>query len=394
MRRKGTSSPPLVDPDRPLRLHEFIAESSESILAEFEEFARTHTAVGDAMDIAALRDHAGEMLEAIALDISQDQSVEERELKSKGDAPLPADSDPTAAEKHGTDRAGSGFTLGEMFAEYRALRASVLRLWTDAGERRLDERGVEDLVRFNEAIDQSLAESVNRFSTDLERSREIFLAILGHDLRTPLGAVLTASELLVSGGDLAERNLSMATRIRSSAERMKKLVGDLLDFTAARLGHRIPIARADADVAEITREAVAEIGGQFPDRDLRFVATGETSGEWDAPRLSQAVSNLIGNAVQHGAPGTGIRVEVVATADEVVVSVHNKGSTIPAEEIRQIFSPFKRIPPATEQRTVEGSIGLGLYIAQQIALAHGGWIEVRSPDEDGTTFLLHLPRVA
>ena len=377
-----------------MRLHQFIAESSESILAEFEEFARTHTAAGEAMDIAALRDHAGEMLAAIALDISQHQSVEEQELKSKGDAPVPADADSTAAERHGTDRAGSGFTLEEMFAEYRALRASVLRLWTDAGQRRLDERGVEDLVRFNEAIDQSLAESITRFSTDLERSREIFLAILGHDLRTPLGAVLTASELLASEGDLAERNLTLATRIRRSAERMKKLVGDLLDFTAARLGHRIPIARADADVAEITREAVAEIGGQFPDRDLQFVATGETSGQWDAPRLSQAVSNLIGNAVQHGAPGTGIRVEVVATAGEVVVSVHNEGSTIPAEEIRQIFSPFKRNQPATEHRAVEGSIGLGLYIAQQIALAHSGWIEVRSSDEDGTTFLLHLPRVA
>lgn len=377
-----------------MNLSRFIAESSESILAEFEEFARTHTTAGDAMDIAALRDHAAAMLAAIALDISQHQSVEEQELKSKGDATLPGDPTPTAAEKHGTDRAVHGFTLAEMFAEYRALRASVLRLWTDAGERRLDEKGVEDLIRFNEAIDQSLAESITRFSTDLERSREIFLAILGHDLRTPLGAVVAASEFLVSEGDLGEMNLNMATRIRSSAERMTKLIADLLVFTTARLGRRIPITRVDADLAAITREAVAEIGGQFRDRDLRFVATGETSGQWDAQRMSQVVSNLIANAVQHGAPGTGIRVEVRGTADEVAVSVHNKGSALPAGEISQIFSPFKRIQPTTEHRAVEGSLGLGLYIAQQIAVAHGGWIEVRSPDDDGTTFLLHVPRLA
>jgi signal transduction histidine kinase/CheY-like chemotaxis protein len=297
-----------------LSLPRFIAENSESILAEFEEFARTHTAAGDTMDIAALRDHAAAMLSAIALDISQHQSADEQELKSKGDARLPVDAAPTAAEQHGTDRAVSGFTLPEMFAEYRALRASVLRLWTDAGERRLDEGDVEDLIRFNEAIDQSLAESITRFSTDLERSRETFLAILGHDLRTPLGAVLTASAFLVAEGGLAETNLTMATRIRSSAERMRKLVVDLLDFTAARLGRSIPIARADADITEITREAVAEIAGQFPDRELRFVASGETPGQWDGQRMSQAVSNLIGNAVQHGAAGTGIRVEVRAIA--------------------------------------------------------------------------------
>lgn len=376
-----------------MSLSRFIAENSESILAEFEEFARTHTTAGDAMDIAALRDHAAAMLATIALDISQHQSVEEQEVKSKGDATLPDDPAPTAAEKHGTDRAVHGFTLAEMFAEYRALRASVLRLWTDAGERRLDEKSVEELIRFNEAIDQSLAESITRFSTDLERGREIFLAILGHDLRTPLGAIVAGSEILVSEEDLGETNRNIATRIRSSAKRMTKLIADLLDFTTARLGRRIPITRADADLAEITREAVAEIGGQFPDRDLRFVVSGETSGRWDAQRMSQVVSNLIGNAVQHGAPGTEIRVEVRATADEVVVSVHNKGSAIPAGEISQIFSPFKRVQPATEQGAAEGSMGLGLYIAQQIAVAHGGWIEVRSPDEDGTTFLLHVPRL-
>lgn len=375
-----------------MRLPQFIAENTESILAEFEEFARTHTTAGDTMDIAALRDHAAGMLSTIALDISEHQSEEAQEIKSKGDAPAPDDAGPTAAEQHGTDRAVSGFTLDEMFAEYRALRGSVLRLWTEAAERRLDEQDVEDLIRFNEAIDQSLAESITQFSTGLDRAREMFIAILGHDLRSPLGAVLTASDFLETEGGLEDANLTMARRIHSSAERMRKLIADLLDFTTARLGHGLPVDREEADIAEIARETLAEIGGQYPDRELRFAAAGDAGGEWDPQRISQVLSNLIGNAVQHGAAGTPIAVNVTGGDDEVVVSVHNRGSVIRAEDIGRIFDPFRRITTGDAQGGVAGSMGLGLYIAQQIAFAHGGRIEVRSSAADGTTFLLHLPR--
>jgi signal transduction histidine kinase len=375
-----------------MRLPQFIADNTESILAEFEEFARTHTTAGDTMDIAALRDHAAGMLAAICLDISEHQSDEAQEVKSKGDAPPSDDEAPTAAEQHGSDRAVSGFTLDEMFAEYRALRGSVLRLWTEAVDRRLDEHDVDDLIRFNEAIDQSLAESITRFSTGIDRAREMFIAILGHDLRSPLGAVLTASSFLEAEGGLEEANLTMARRIHSSAERMQKLVADLLDFTTARLGRGIPIDPEEADIAAIARETMAEVGSQYPDRELRFEAAGDTGGEWDAQRISQALSNLIGNAVQHGARGTPITVDVSGEEGEVVVSVHNEGSVIRAEDVGQIFDPFKRIPTGEAQGGVDGSMGLGLYIAQQIAFAHGGWIEVRSSAEEGTNFLLHLPR--
>jgi signal transduction histidine kinase len=375
-----------------MRLPEFIAEKTEAILVEFEEFARTHTTAGDTMDIAALRDHAAGMLVAIARDVSEHQSDEEQEIKSKGDAPESGDEAPTAAEKHGTDRAVSGFTLDEMFSEYRALRGSVLRLWTDAAERQLDEQDVDDLIRFNEAIDQSLAESITRFATGLDRAREMFIAILGHDLRSPLGAVLTASEFLETEAGLEDANLTMAKRIHSSAERMRKLIADLLDFTSARLGRGIPIDREAADIAAIARETLAELGGQYPDRELRLEAAGDTGGEWDAQRLSQALSNLIGNAGQHGAAGTPITVDVTGSDDQVVVSVHNLGPVIPADDIGRIFDPFSRLATGEAQDKISGSIGLGLYIAQQIALAHGGSIKVRSSAEVGTTFLLQLPR--
>lgn len=375
-----------------MRLRPFIVENSETILEEFEQFARTHTTAGETMDIAALRDHAAAMLRTIVLDMQQVQSDETQEIKSKGDAP---DLGPmtTAAEKHGTDRADSGFTLQEMFAEYRALRASVLRLWTDSWSRQLDESDVQDLIRFNEAIDQALAESITRFTTGIERSREMFLAILGHDLRTPLGAVFTASGFLVSDGDLTGTNLTMATRIRSSARRMKAMVADLLDFTSARLGRGIPISPAEIVLAEIAHEAVEEVAAQYPEREIRLETSGDTRGRWDGDRVRQALSNLIGNAVQHGAESAPVAVGVRGEDDEVVISVHNAGAVIEKDDQHQIFDPFKRVA-STEDSPDEGSMGLGLYIAQQIVVAHDGRVAVRSSPEEGTTFELLLPREA
>lgn len=374
-----------------MRLSDFILSNTERILQEFEEFARTHTVAGETMDIASLRDHAAPMLAAIAADMEQPQSDAAELRKSRGDAPGAGGYQLTAAEQHGTDRAGSGFTLEEMFAEYRALRAGVLRLW--ARERgQADETDLQDLIRFNEAIDQSLAESITRYSTGIEQSREMFLAILGHDLRTPLSAVLTASSFLVTEGELTGGNFTLAARIRRSGERMQSLVGDLLDFTRSRFGRGIPITRSATEVERICREVIEEIGTHLPDRDIRLETRGDLQGEWDEKRIAQALSNVIGNAVQHGADGSPIAVIARGEADEVVVSVHNRGPAIAGDDQHRIFNPFQRISSAEASCDEQASLGLGLYIAQQIAISHGGWIDVRSSQEHGTTFDLRLPR--
>jgi signal transduction histidine kinase len=374
-----------------MRLTPFITENTDAILEQFEEFARTHTEAGEAMNIVELRDHAKGMLETIVLDMSRGQSDKAQETKSKGDAPPDQGPEPTAAEQHGTDRAESGFTLPDMFAEYRALRASVLRLWTESWSRPLDEKDVQDLIRFNEAIDQSLAESITRFTREIERSREMFLAILGHDLRTPLGAVVTASSFLVSDGGLAGANLIMASRIQSSGRRMQRLISDLLDFTSARLGGGIQITRTEADLADIARAAVDELATQHPSRELRLEVSGDVRGRWDPQRVAQALTNLVANAIQHGAEDTPITVTVRGDPDEPAISVHNLGPVIPLEEQRQIFNPLVRMTASGLAAEVEGSMGLGLYIVEQIALAHGGWIGLSSASEEGTTFTLHLP---
>ena len=374
-----------------MRLATFILECEERILQEFEDFARTHTEAGEVMDIAALRDHASAILRAIALDIGQPQTKAEQTEKSMGDAPAaPATAAPTAAEQHGADRAGSGFSLQEMFAEYRALRASVPRLWVEKCSA-LAADDLEDLMRFNEAIDQALAESITRFSTGLGESKDMFIAILGHDLRTPLGAVLTAAGFLADEGNLTGANATMVSRIQSSGRRMESLVEDLLVFTRSRLGRGIPVELARTDLGEILRETVAEMSAHYPAVDFRVESVGDVVAEVDAGRITQALSNLIGNARQHGAPESPITVRAEGRAGTVVISVHNEGSVIDTEDQRVIFEPFKR--NIAQKRVHDGgSLGLGLYIAQQIALAHGGTIEVSSTATDGTTFSLHLPR--
>jgi len=374
-----------------MRLADFILANSEAILHEWEAFARTCAPASGTMDVAALRDHAAVMLETIAADLSRPQSAREQKAKSEGRAPAPpTGTRPTAAEEHGAGRARSGFTIPQMVAEYRALRATVIRLWTRE-QGGLGAGDIKDLGRFNEAIDQSLAESVTRFTEDVEKAKETFLAILGHDLRTPLGAIGTSATFMLETGELDETSRALASRIAASARRTVGMVGDLLDFTRSHLGDGIPVERTEVNLGKVVQEVVDEIRAANPGRRIEVEMRAESRGRWDAARLSQAIANLVGNAVQHGAEGTTVAVTLDGDEREAVVAVHNSGAVIPPEQLDGIFNPMRmRTTPKPAGPT--GSLGLGLHIAERIVSAHGGRIEVESNEERGTTFTIHLPR--
>lgn len=376
-----------------MRLADFIRANRESILVEWEAFARTCAPSSGTMDVADLRDHADLMLTAIAADLATPQGSRAQAAKSKGQAPAASTATPTAAEEHGAGPAESGFSVAQMVAEYRALRASVIRLWTQA-HGALGAEEVEDLTRFNEAIDQALAESVAQFEARVEQAKETFIAILGHDLRLPLGAIATSSAFMLEAGALDEPHRTLVVRIAASAKRTVEMVGELLDFTRSRLGGGIPLVRTDMDLGAVVREAVEEVRAAYPGHEIGVDIVGEQRGQWDAARLAQALGNLIGNAVQHGRDGAPVTVEVRGESDkQVAVAVHNAGVEITPDQLNGIFNPMKaRQTPRNADRGPTGSLGLGLYIAERIVDAHGGRIAVESSEARGTTFTVYLPR--
>jgi signal transduction histidine kinase len=371
------------------RLSDFIRENTEEILSEWETFARG-LPMGGSMDIVALRDHAKEMLGVIALDLETPQTRRQQADKATGNQDASERTAPTAAQEHGAGRAESGFTVGHMVSEFRALRASVMRLWARRQPDVAVAMELEDITRFNEAIDQAIAESITRHTHEIGVSKERFLAILGHDLRTPLGAIITSTKFMLDTDDLREPYLTLVTRVASSARRMNQMVADLLEFTRTRFGDSIPIVRTETDVRKILHDVVSEVTATYPSSTLQIETTGELLGQWDPDRLTQALTNLVGNAVHHGSERSPIRVAARGEPNEVVISVHNEGPAIPKTQLRQIFQAMKHARPdgARDRR----HLGLGLYIVDKIVAAHGGSIDVRSSRAQGTTFTVHLPR--
>src|SRR5215216_1687451 len=196
-----------------------------------------------------------------------------------------------------------------MVAEFRALRASVTRLWLQQ-ENLSSAEHVDDLTRFNEAIDQSLAESIVTYTQDLDQSREIFLAILGHDLRSPLGAVTMSASFMLETGGLEEPHLTLTRQIASSSKRMQQMIGDLLDFTRSRLGSGIPIVRARMNVGKVVHDTVDEVRAGTPGRTIDIDARTGILVNWDCARISQALANLLSNAVEHSPPQSAVTVRV------------------------------------------------------------------------------------
>ncbi|MDQ7976038.1 sensor histidine kinase [Paraburkholderia sp. SARCC-3016] len=368
-----------------MRLAEFIALHMDEILAQWEAFAATLQPAARNMGSPALRDHAQQILQAVAKDISTPQTRDEQHEKSLGHAPKLIDAPETAAQTHALLRARSGFSVNQLAAEYRALRASVLRLWMD--NHAAEDTNLEDVIRFNEAIDQAVAESVEFFNDQVEQARNLLLGMLGHDMRSPLQTIqMTAAYLaaLNAGGDVSDA----AARLIRSGSRMQSLLDDLCDFNRIKLGLGINIVPADVDLAVLIADALDQLRAAHPGRLIELDVAGRAQGVWDGARLQQLLANLVGNALKYGNQTTPVRVALTGEASAVSLEVSNSGPPIDPQTIETIFDPLRR-GPGEDSRNASG-LGLGLYIAAEIAKAHGGRIEVRS-DENQTVFAVRLP---
>jgi signal transduction histidine kinase len=375
-----------------MHLANFILTNLEPILVEWEAFAKSLPA-GVSMTPRALRNDAERMLRFIAADLRKGQTVDQEIAKSHGHGEHLRDGEQSAAHDHGLQRLADGFDLVQMVSEYRALRASVTRLW--AKEVNAFDQQALEMIRFNEAMDQILAESVERFTEKVGRDRDLFLAVLGHDLRNPLSTIKMGSALLLRSSAITARDHNSAVTISRSADRMGQMVHDLLDFTRTRLGARLPISVERCDLRTICDRIAEEMRTAHPDRSISVACDGDCTGQWDPSRIEQLVSNLVGNAVQHGYRGTAVAIILDGNQTETVtVGVLNHGPAVPEWQRRSIFDPLTRgvDPEAQADADHRTSLGLGLYIAREIASAHGGTIDLTSSEIEGTTFRVVLPR--
>ncbi|AKJ01352.1 PAS domain S-box-containing protein [Archangium gephyra] len=220
--------------------------------------------------------------------------------------------------------------------------------------------------------------------------RERFLGIVSHDLRNPLNAIVLSANALMRAEDLAPRHLKPVRRIITSAERMGRMIGELLDFTRGRLGGGIPVSPQHLNLRHLVRHVMEELEAAHPGRELRLEGEGNFQGEWDPDRLSQVIGNLGKNALDYSPEGTPVRLRLRDEGESVVLEVNNAGPPIPAELLPTIFEPFRRL--ARDSPHPASGLGLGLYIVEQIVRGHGGTLSVRSTQEEGTTFTVRLPR--
>lgn len=361
-----------------MRLADFIEQHHERIVEAWERFAGTLPPFFEnGASSADLRAHAGHMLDAIVADMRTPAQID---LGGPPDVPAPG-----GASEHGLARYAAGLSLVAMASEFRALRAVVLRMWAGAGFVRTPE-AFDDLVRFNEALDQLTAAAVLSFSQAVERDRALLMGIVAHDLRGPLHTASMALYILAQRNPLARDDEAFG-QVRRSLGRMIPMVDDLMGVAGAGMRAQLPVRPQAMDLTGLAKDILAEAAGEFPQQRFVLDAGDAVEGHWDRARLGQLLSNLVRNAAAHGDPSGTIRVSVARDADQALLAVHNMGPVIPEDERKYLFAPAARGSNARSGL----HLGLGLFIVHEIARGHSGRVTVSSSVEEGTVFSVFLP---
>ncbi len=281
-----------------------------------------------------------------------------------------------------------GYTLGVLGYLTKPVDPNALRAKLDVlltlFRRGVELRQREDMIAKQYAAIEAAHAALEEVSA-ANRAKDLYMGVLGHDLRNPLGAILMSARMMLMRGTLAEEDRSSIARIARNGERMAALIRDILDYARSQGSGGLPIAPRRSDMTEICTAMIEEVTLLHPDRPIHMDVSGEVQGEWDRERVEQVISNLLSNALTHGVGD--IQVTVVGLPDEVHVRVHNAGM-IPTEQRELLFEPFKRGPKS------KVGLGLGLYIVSEIMRAHGGSVRVDSTLEAGTTFITCWPRTA
>ena len=378
-----------------MKFSAFIIANQQTILDGWLSHARTLLPSAAEMPHDELEDHGRQLIVAIAEDMQRAQGDAERSAGSRHEVAAPGLAASVAAE-HGHTRQVAGFDSVQMHAEFRALRASILRLWARSALADTGAVAAEEIVRFNEAVDEMLARSVERHSQGVSKSRDMFLAVLGHDLRGPLSGITVAADLL-SRPELPESSrLQVAARIRRACSAITSLSSDLLEYTRTRLGSGIPVEPSACNLTELCEEAIDTVRGSYPEREFVQRISGDLATRCDVRRMRQVLWNLLDNAVHYGDPARPVTLEALGRTDAVLIRISSFGEPIPAEAMHTIFEPMVRAAGAGAQASGHpgSNLGLGLFIVHEVVRGHGGSVTVSSDREHGTVFAVELPKRA
>lgn len=397
-----------------MRLADFIEENLEAILAQWESFARSLWRESPPPDLATLRDHAKEILCATVDDMRSGQTSAEQSDKSKGDGPLGAESDSvdSASDLHAAARLDSGFYLSEVVAEYRALRASVLRLWR-ASEPNSDLRDLDDLTRFNESIDQSLTGAITAYAIRAERNREllaeeqaaragaeaanrakdVFLATLSHELRTPLTAIVGWAHVLESGTCTKVDVKRGAEVIKRNVDAQKNMIDEVLDVARIVSG-KLQVDIVESDLLVLVDAAIDAVRPAADAKRITLTVELDPAARdtaVDPDRIQQVVWNVLSNAVKFTPNGGRVGISLSCEDSARVIRIVDSGIGIEPQFLPHVFQRFWQADDGSRRQF--SGLGLGLSIAKHVVELHGGTIEASSRGPGlGSAFTIRLPR--
>jgi signal transduction histidine kinase len=353
-------------------LSEHLRGHKRDIAAVWEAKVRAELSELRPLDAMGLIDHLPEFIDGLAAWTESSSEVIDPAFGS-------------LLEGHALQRLNYGIDLVTVTREYALLRSTVLHELMSVPT---TDSIREPLTRVNEGMDAAIHAAVRRYTHVRDQVRDRFVGILAHDLRTPLGAIaMGAAQIMATSAGPEDKHHRLGTMINRSAERMTRMIEDVIEFARGHLGGGIPVTLTPGDLGEIVREAVDEVRLAHPERAIALEMSGTLVGVWDRDRVLQLVSNLVGNAMQHGEDPTTIGLHENADRTALILTVNSHGPVIAADRLRHLFDPLR-----IETRKTRRGLGLGLYIVRQIALSHGARCEVTSDETSGTTFTVHWPR--
>jgi signal transduction histidine kinase len=381
-----------------MRLSDFIRSHSEEIAKEWEAFARTCSPAAAKMNVDQLRDHILPLLRFVADDMDAPQTGFEQSEKAQGRQPL-AKVEASEAEEHAALRIIDGFTVDQVIGEFRALRASILRLWIKHRSADIQVDPTQ-ITRFNESIDQMVSESVGRHghleiqAREHSSSRDAFLATLSHELRGPLGAIVNGVHIVKASGAKNASLAPVAAMMCRQAQHLRRLLDDLLDL--ARISrNRLSISCVPTDVRQCVQDAVdANCQGLIQGAQILKLDIPEAPlvGEVDCTRIVQVISILLNNAVKYSPAGSRIDVSLTRDAEYALISVRDEGIGIAAEMLPRIFDAFY---VTKENNLAKHGLGIGLWLARSLVQLHAGTIVAKSEGPTrGAEFCAAIPLAA